>query len=267
MNFEPRRLVRWLSRRTWSRAGAISVILAGGAPRRVLVLSTRIALLLTGSVAIAIAVALMLWNDFGPGPLDVFIVGLRDTTGMPLAAAVWAAFGLLAVLAWVLGRRPGVGTLVVPIIIGATLQSLVMMLDRIDPPVSFVGHSVVQVVAVGLAGMGSGALIVAGLGAGTGELLAAAASVRTGQRESPVRFAFELSWLVIGVALGGPVGPGTVYVAVLIGPAVAIGHRVVDLSVTESRRRIVASMPRPVETVTAVAEARVLVDVGATSRR
>ena len=265
MNFEAPRLVRWLVRRTWSRAGAISAVLTTGVPRRALVLSTRVALLVSGSLVIAFGVSVVLWNDFGPGPLDVFIVGLRETTGMPLAVAVWAAFGLLAVLAWALGRRPGFGTLAAPGIIGATLQPALMMLDGIDPPPTFIGQSLVQIAAVGVIGVGSGALIVAGLGAGTGELLTSAASERTGHRESPVRFGFELGWRVIGVLLGGPIGPGTLYVAVLIGPAVVVGHRVVDRSVAASRRRIVASIPRAA--VAEPSEIPALMPAGASARR
>jgi uncharacterized membrane protein YczE len=54
-----------------------------------------------------------------------------------------------------------------------------------------------------------------------------------------MRFVFEGTWLVLGVALGGPFGLGTVLVAATIGPAVASGHRVVESLVVASRRRLV----------------------------
>ena len=245
-----RRLWRWPASRAWSRAGAIAAVLSAGAPRRVLVMSTRIALLVGGSVLISIAIALMLWNGFGPGPLDVFIVGLSSTTGLPLSVAVWAAFALMAGLAWLLGRRPGVGTLAAPLIIGPVVQATLVVLDGAAAPSGFVAGAILHVGAIGIAGVGAGALIVAGLGAGTGELLTTAASARTGRSESPTRFAIEFGWLVVGIALGGPIGPGTVLVAVLIGPSVAFGHRVVDRSVTHSRRRLGAAVPsRPVDPV------------------
>lgn len=235
--------MRWATRRAWSRAGAVAAVLSAGAPRRVLVTSSRVALHLAGSVVIGTAIAVMLWNDIGPGPLDVFVVGLRASTGIPLAAAVWFAFGLMAVLAWALGRRPGLGTVAAPLVIGPVMQSVVAVLDGAEPPGGSVARLAVHVAAVGAAGLGAGALIVAGLGAGTGELLATAAADRTGRGESPMRLVCEATWLVTGIALGGPVGPGTVLVAILIGPAVAVGHRVVDDAVGRSRR-VAAALPR-----------------------
>ena len=75
--------------------------------RRVLGLSTRITLLLTGSAIIAASVAVTLWTQLGPGPLDVFIGAVRVHTGLPLSIAVWLVVGLLIAVAWALGRRPG----------------------------------------------------------------------------------------------------------------------------------------------------------------
>ncbi|MEZ5259279.1 MAG: hypothetical protein R2705_21075 [Ilumatobacteraceae bacterium] len=48
----------------------------------------------------------------------------------------------------------------------------------------------------------------------------------------------EATWVVLGVALGGPIGVGTVIVALLIGPAVAFGSRTVESLVTVSRRQL-----------------------------
>lgn len=227
-----------MTNRAWSRAGAIASVVSAGVSRRTLVMSTRIALLVGGSLLIAAAVALMLWNDFGPGPLDVFIVGLRETTGIPLAVAVWLAFALTAVLAWALGRRPGAGTVTAPVIIGLGMQWLLEVFERWHPPTGFASQVGVHLVAVGLAGFGAGALIVAGLGAGTGELLAMAASDRLGRTVAPVRLGIEFGWLVVGVILGGPVGVGTVLVALAIGPSVVFGHRAVDRAAASSRHRI-----------------------------
>jgi len=98
-------------------------------------------------------------------------------------------------------------------------------------PGSIVARLTIHVAAVGMIGLGAGALIVSGLGAGSGELIASAASDRVGRPEPRVRLAIESSFLVVGVALGGPIGLGTVAVALIIGPAVAMGHRFVSRSV------------------------------------
>ncbi len=232
---ETKDAVRWFTNRPWSRAGAIATTMASAGPGRPLRLGWRVLLLISGSLLIAVAVAAMLWNSFGPGPLDVFIFGLRETTGVPLTVAYWSAFGGMVVLALLLGRRPGPGTIVTPLILGPAVEALLAVVDQFDRPGSLVVQVIVHVAAIGLVGVGAGALIVSGLGAGTGELLATAASDRTGRPEPHVRFGFEMGWLVVGVLLGGPIGVGTVIVAGLLGPSVANGHRLVNGLVGPSR--------------------------------
>jgi uncharacterized membrane protein YczE len=224
----------------WSRAGAIAVVLASAPSTKAMRLSVRVALLVAGSVAIAVAVATTLWNGLGPGPLDVFIGAVRTRTGLPLGPTVWLVVGSMILVSSLLGRRPGPGTLVSPLIIGAVMQVAATMLEPVDAPEVLVVRVVVHLLAVGAIGIGAGALIVSRLGAGSGELLASAASDRSGRAEPRVRMAIELSWLVVGVALGGPVGLGTVLLALTIGPSVAVGHRIVHGAVTRTSERSLA---------------------------
>ena len=231
-----------LARRAWSRAGAIAEVLRTRPPRRALRLTTRLGLLVSGSVLIAVSVSVTLWTQLGPGPLDVFIGAVRQHTGLPLSLAVWLTVGSLIAIATLLGRRPGPGTFLSPFIVGPALQSSLAMLESFGQPESLVVRLVLQCVAIVGIGLGAGALIVSGLGAGSGELLAGAASDRSGRPESAVRLVCEFTWIVAGVALGGPAGVGTVMVAAAIGPAVANGYRVVDAGVARSARSIDRSL-------------------------
>jgi uncharacterized membrane protein YczE len=226
--------------RALSRAGAIAVVLAARPTPRLLRQSVRVGLLVGGSLVIAAGVALMLWTGLGPGPLDVFIGAVRVRTGLPLTLAVWLVIATLVVASWAMGRRPGFGTLAAPLITGPAMQVSLSLLGAFEPPDAVVVALAVHVTAVFVVGLGAGALIVSGLGAGSGELLAAAAADRSGRAEPRVRMAFELSWLLVGVALGGPIGLGTVVVALTIGPAVAVGHRALDRGVVSCRTRFAA---------------------------
>lgn len=225
-----------LRRRAWSRAGAVADVVLAGTTRRVLTFGSRVALLVAGAAFISCSVALTLWTDLGPGPLDVFIGAIREITGLPLTIAVWVTVGSLTGAAWLLGRRAGVGTVAAPLLIGPMLQASVTALEMFDAPSSVVVRVALQFVAIAGIGLGSGALIVSGLGAGTGELFAGAASDRVRRPESMVRPAIELTWIVAGTALGGPAGVGTVLVALFIGPSVARGHRLVDALAVRSVR-------------------------------
>jgi uncharacterized membrane protein YczE len=227
-----------LRRRAWSRAGAVAAVVASGPTRRVLAFSTRFAMLTLGSLFIAASVAVTLWNDLGPGPLDVFIGAIRNITGAPLSLAVWGTVGTLVLIAWVLGRRPGLGTVLSPFMIGPMLQSILSGLEMFDAPNSLLVRIALHLVAIGGIGIGAGLLIVSGLGAGSGELLAGAASDRVRRSEITVRFGIELTWIIAGVALGGPAGLGTVMVALLVGPAVAQGYRLVDAAAARSAKTV-----------------------------
>ena len=220
--------------RAWSRAGAIASVLASAPANQALRFSARVVLVVLGSIGIAVAVSLLLWTGLGPGPLDVFIGAVRVRSGLPLGVTVWLVVGSMVAAAWLLGHRPGPGTLVSPFIIGAVMQFAVDALDTVDRPESLAVRVVIHLVAIAGIGIGAGALIVSRLGAGSGELLATAASRRAGYRESRVRTAIEAAWLLTGVALGGPFGLGTLLVAATIGPAVVIGHRMVDSMVDRS---------------------------------
>ncbi len=225
----------------WSRAGAIAVVLATRPPSRLLRNSARIALLVAGSWLIAVGVAVMLWSGLGPGPLDVFIGAIRMRTGLSLTLAVWLVMASFIATAWLLGRRPGPGTLLSPLLVGPIMEATVSLIGRVEPPDALVMALAIHVTAVFVVGLGAGALIVSGLGAGSGELLAAAASDRTGRAEPRTRMAIESSLLFVGVVLGGPIGIGTIVVALTIGPAVMVGHRRVDGLVVNCRTRFAAA--------------------------
>ena len=223
----------------------MAAVIAMGTTPRLIRGSARLGLLVSGSLIVAVGVAVMLWSGLGPGPLDVFIGAIRVRTGLPLTLSVWLVIASLIGAAWMMGRRPGPGTLVSPLIVGPAMQAALSVFEQVEPPDSLAIVLVIHVAAVFVVGVGAGALIVSGLGAGSGELLASAASDRTGRPEPRIRMAFESSWLVAGVALGGPIGVGTVVVALTIGPAVMVGYRAVDAVVVSCRTRFAVLADAP----------------------
>jgi uncharacterized membrane protein YczE len=209
-----------------SRAGAMAVVLSHVRRTPALTVAARTALLFGGSALIALGVAGLLWTRLGPGPLDVLITAISARWSISITFAVWGVAAFMMISSFVLGRRPGLGTLALPLISGALLPVAIAVLDTWTAPagLSVLGVAV-HIAAVGTVGFGAGMVIVAGLGAGMGELLATAASDRMGRPEPLVRTGIELSWLVVGIALGGTAGWGTVVVTLLIGPSVRLGHR------------------------------------------
>ncbi|MEM7322411.1 MAG: hypothetical protein AAF531_04930 [Actinomycetota bacterium] len=219
-----------------SRAGAIAVARTNRRLRRALPTAAQIWLLLVGSVIVGIGAAITLSTGLGAGPFDVLLTGLSNRTGLPFAGALWACAGVLMLIAAGLGNRPGPGTIVAPMIIGPVVQVMLGPLAGIRPTGSLeVAHwmwlGTAQLIGVAMIGVGAGAMIVSGLGAGTGDLLAAATSSRLGRPTALIRTLLELAFLGIGLTLGGRAGVGTVLVAMTIGQSVAFGHRQVELLV------------------------------------
>jgi uncharacterized membrane protein YczE len=206
--------------------------------RRTAAVTTRICLLATGATFIATGAAVTLWTGLGAGPMDVLILAINGRTGLAVPFVVWLVSGTLMAVATLVGRRPGLGTFLAPLIVGPVLGAVRSFLATVPPPSHTAAVVAWHVAGVATIGLGAGALIVAGLGPGSGELLAGATAGRTGRREPHIRVGFDLTWLAIGLLLGGPVGVGTLIVAVMLGPAVANGSRAVDLATSPSVRRI-----------------------------
>ncbi|HEX4981107.1 MAG TPA: hypothetical protein VFV63_05390 [Ilumatobacteraceae bacterium] len=206
--------------------------------RRTVAVTTRIGLLVAGATLIAIGAATTLWTGLGAGPLDVLILAINTRTGLAVPFVVWLVSGTLMAVATLVGRRPGLGTFLSPLIVGPVLGAVRSFLATVPPPSNTAAVVAWHVAGAATIGLGAGALIVAGLGPGSGELLAGATARRTGRREAHVRAGLEMTWLAIGLVLGGPVGVGTLIVAVMLGPAVANGSRAVDLATSPSVKRI-----------------------------
>jgi uncharacterized protein len=233
-----------VSRRTASSVFSVHRV------RRTAAVTTRIGLLVVGATLIATGAAVTLWTGLGAGPMDVLISAINTRTGLAVPFVVWIVAGTLMTVATLIGRRPGLGTFLAPLIVGPVLGIIRSVLATVAPP-SHTAAIAWHLAGVATIGIGAGSLIVAGLGSGTGELLAGATARRTGRREPHVRAGLEMTWLSFGLLLGGPVGVGTLIVAILIGPAVANGSRLVHMATSRPVRRIRTAWATDVEFATA----------------
>ena len=181
-------------------------------------LPRRLRRLLTGLVAMGIGIALMADADLGLGPWDVLHQGLARHTGLSLGV-LNIAVGAVVLLLWVpLRQRPGTGTVLNVLVIGAVVDLALALLPEPGPLAVRAGAMLGGVV---LMGIGSGLYIGAGLGPGPRDGLMTGVADR-GHTVRSVRTALELAVLVLGWLLGGTVGVGTVVLAVAIGPLVQV---------------------------------------------
>lgn len=196
--------------------------------------AARFTQLLIGLVAFGYSEALMVRARLGLGPWDVLHQGLARHTGLAIGTWVIIVGAAVLLLWWPLRQRPGIGTLCNVVIVGLALN---VSLDLMPDPRSLGLRWAYLVGGTVLNGIATGAYIGAALGPGPRDGLMVGLANR-GHSIRVVRTIIEVSVLVIGWALGGTVGIGTVLFALSIGP---IAHVTIPLF---SRTRAVARNER-----------------------
>lgn len=193
-------------------------------PRQVT--SRRLVQLLGGCVVLGAGVSLLLAPQLGSDGFSSLVSGLAEAAGWSfmLANAVVSA-GFLA-MAWLRGVRPGIGTVVQVVVVGATVTVLLPLLEGLDPT-GPVERTLMLLAAFPVLAVGIALYLDSHLGAGPMEAAALA-------WDPPLPFArsysaFQLLSAVVGWQLGAAIGPGTIAVIVALGPAVALAGRVLRL--------------------------------------
>jgi len=172
------------------------------------------------SVVLGVGVALLLEAALGSDGYSTLINGLSIATGVPFVVVNCVVGVLLVAMAWARGLRPGLGTLVQPVVVGFTVSAAMNVIHRPDH-LALRGLLLLlafPVLTVGVAGY---------LGSGTGARPTEAAALAW---EPPVPFRWSYSaaqggGALVGWLLGGAIGPGTVLVVLLLGPAVDLLSR------------------------------------------
>jgi uncharacterized membrane protein YczE len=177
--------------------------------------------LVTGLILCALGILAFLESKLGLSPWDVLHQGIAKHTPLSFGEANEVVALCVLFVAWGFGARPGVGT-----VANAALIGLFVALLQPLHAVSHLSHwplpARVALLAVGLVcfGVGTAFYIGAALGAGPRDSLMLAGARRSGIRIGLVRATIEATALVVGFALGGKVGVGTLVFAALIGPSV-----------------------------------------------
>ena len=194
-------------------------------------LRSQYALYLAGCVLFAIGATCFIEAGLGTDPLDVFALGVRDMTPLTVGLAQ-GAFAALMLVVWAgLKRRvPSIWPFVTFFFCGSMIDLWLHtgLLGRTP-----LADGLLMLVGVGLCALGSAYIIMSGIGIRAMDLVAIALVERTGRPFWVFKAVSEALLLVVGWALGGPVGIGTlfflVFVGFLIQPVMTLNGRVVGL--------------------------------------
>lgn len=182
-------------------------------PRREL--ARRLPRCVGGLACFGFGIACIVRARLGLAPWDVFHQGLSDLTGLSLGLMI-EGMGLLILLLWIpLRQRPGLGTILNAIQIGLVADLGTALLPQTTSIVARWAYLAAGLVIIGI---GSGLYIGAGLGTGPRDGLMVGLNRRFGWSIRLARTTVELLALGAGIALGGPVGLGTIVLAFGIGP-------------------------------------------------
>jgi len=177
----------------------------------------RLTQLYAGLVLYGVSMGMQLRAGLGLDPWDVFHQGLSERVSWSFGT-VTIVVGALVLVLWIpLRQVPGIGTVSNVIVIGIAVDATLAVLDA---PSSLWARVLLLVGGIVLNGVAGGCYIGAGLGPGPRDGLMTGLVRRTGGSVRLVRTGIEATVLLVGWALRGTVGIGTVLYAVSIGPLV-----------------------------------------------
>ncbi len=161
-------------------------------------------------------IALMVEADLGLGPWDVFHQGVEGKTGIAIGTVIiiTSVFVLLGFIP--LRERLGLGTVMNVFLIGLSVNLTLALLPDVSAMLARVALMVAGPVVIAI---GSGLYIGGGLGPGPRDGLMTGLA-RRGIDVWKARLGIEVVVLLVGLALGGTAGIGTVWFALGIGPMV-----------------------------------------------
>ncbi len=191
--------------------------------------SRQLVLLIAGCLVLGLGVAMLLTADLGSDGYSTLVNGVSIGADVPfLAANVAVSLGFLLLAA---ARRlwPGIGTVVQVVVVGFTVSWLLPVLDT---PGTLLGQVLLLAAAFPVLAIGIAAYLGTHLGAGPAEAAALA-------WDPPLPFRWSYSAVqglgaLVGWLLGATIGPGTVAVIVLLGPAVDLAGRWLRLEVRQN---------------------------------
>ncbi|SFR03702.1 MULTISPECIES: YczE/YyaS/YitT family protein [unclassified Enterobacter] len=179
----------------------------------------RLIQLYLGLTCYGVSTAMFVRADLGADPWNVFHLGVGKLLSLNIGL-VMIITGALVLLLWIpLRQRPGLGTISNVIVIGLAADAALAVLPPLE---SLTARSVLLGAAIIVNALATGMYIGAGFGAGPRDGLMTGINARTGWSVRTVRTAIEVTVLLLGWAMGGTFGVGTVLYALTIGPLIQL---------------------------------------------
>jgi uncharacterized protein len=185
-------------------------------------------ILVAGLFVFALALMMSLYAGLGANSWMVFHDGIEKQTPLTIGQASQAVGIAMIFVSWVVGIRPGLGTVLNMFLVGVFMD-LINWSGLIQTPDTLAGQLGMLAASILILGLSSGMYIKAGFGAGPRDSFNLAVIELTNLSITVSRWGIEGTVVVLGILMGGQFGIGTLIFAALIGPSVGLGFRVFGL--------------------------------------
>lgn len=176
---------------------------------------------LIGLMVLALGISLTIQaKELGIGPWDVFHYGLFVQFGLTIGLwSIIVGFILIALTSLFTRSLPRLGSFLNMLLLGIFIDFFNFLLVS---PHTWIGKIMIFLVGILVLGYGIGLYVAADLGAGPRDSIMLVITEKTGWKVQWVRNGIEVFVLVLGWMLGGPVGIGTVVIALTLGIVVGV---------------------------------------------
>lgn len=184
----------------------------------------RMPSLLVGLFLFSAGIVANLQAGLGMMPWGVLNVGFEKLTPFTLGEVSQVVGLAILLLGWLLGFPPGLGTFANMYVIGVFID-WILASGLIPLQETLVWQLVLLFFSVAFLGVGTLLYIRVRLGAGPRDGLMMGLVKKTGRPVSAIRGAIEVTVLIVGYLIGGPVGIGTLISAVTVGYSVQLAFK------------------------------------------
>jgi uncharacterized membrane protein YczE len=191
----------------------------------------RVFIMMIGLFLYAIGIVVTIKASIGYATWEVFHVGLSKTTGLSIGAASIVVGLAILVIVLILREKMGLATILNMIVIGVFID-IILAANIVPEAGNFIAGVPMLVAGLFIISLGSYFYMKSALGAGPRDSLMVALTRITIVPIGLCRGIIELAVTLIGWALGGMVGAGTVISAIAIGSCVQITFRVFRFNAT-----------------------------------
>ncbi|MER1985829.1 MAG: YitT family protein [Solibacillus sp.] len=179
----------------------------------------RISFFLVGVIIISFGITLTIKGFMlGVGSWDVLHMGLADTVGLTIGMwSIILGLTILAIDGMIRKTWPKIGTYLDMFLTGIFIDVFNYLLPAVN---GFTNQLIAFLLGLIIFSFGCGMYMVANIGIGPRDTLMVLVVTKLGWSVTKARTIMEVSVAIIGFFLGGPVGVGTVIMALASGPLI-----------------------------------------------